>query len=232
MPRWSWRPEQAEVSRLAWAFVISLVFHLLVYGGYHTGKKYHVWEKLHLPAWVHAPKIMTDLFPKKQSPLQPPRQDTPLMFVNVNPAQATAEPPKDAKFYSDKNSLAANPKPDKITETPKIDGKQTEIVKTQDTPREKFAPLQPARPAAQPQEEQPEIKPKPADTPGDLTMGKPSPIPRKEEGDAKETKPPRPRTVKEALARLQAKGLPGEKLQQDGGVNRRHEMASLDTKST
>ena len=67
------------------------------------------------------------------------------MFVNVNPAQATAEAPKDAKFYSDKNSRAANPDADKITEIPKIDGKHPEIVKTEDIERPKFTPLQPAR---------------------------------------------------------------------------------------
>src|ERR1035438_2730263 len=121
MTRWSLRPEQAEVSRLAWAFAISLAVHLLVFGGYHTGKKYHVWQNLHWPAWLHAPKILQEAFKPKQSPPPPPRQqDIPLIFVNVNPAQATAEAPKNAKYYSDKNSRAANPEPDKITEIPKI----------------------------------------------------------------------------------------------------------------
>jgi outer membrane biosynthesis protein TonB len=233
MSRWSLRPEQAEVSRLAWAFAISLALHLLVYGGYHTGQKLHLWQNLHWPAWLHAPKILQEAFKKKETQPPPPqRQDIPLIFVNVNPAQATADAPKDAKYYSDKNSRAANPEPDRITETPKIDGKQTEVVKTEEIPREKFAPLQPSRPAQQPQEPQTEIKPKPAYTPGDLTLAKPSPTPRKTEGDANEVKPPRPRTVREALARQQDSRLPGEKMKQDGGVQRRHEMASLDTKAT
>jgi outer membrane biosynthesis protein TonB len=229
MPRWSLRLEQAEFSRLAWAFAISLAFHMLVYGGYHTGQKYHLWQNLH---W-QPPRILTELLvKKKENPPPPQRQEIPLMFVNVNPAQATAEAPKDAKYYSDKNSRAANPEPDKITEIPKIDGKQTEVVKTESIPREKFTPLQPSRPAQQPQEAQPEVKPKPAYTPGDLTLAKPSPTPRKEDGDANEAKPARPRTIKEALARQQESRLPGEKLKQDGGVSRRHEMASLDTKAT
>jgi len=154
------------------------------------------------------------------------------MFVNVSPAQATAEPPKDAKFYSDKNSRAANPEPVKITETPKIDGKQVQVAKTEDIPREKFVPLQPARPVQPSQEAQPEVKPKPAYAPGDLTMAKPSPTPRKEDGDATEAKLPRPRTVKEALARQQDRRPPGEKMKQEGGVTRRAEFASLDTKAT
>jgi hypothetical protein len=253
MLRWSGRSEQAEVSRLAWAFAISLAFHLLVYGGYHTGQKYHVWQRFHLPAWVHAPKILTDLI-KKQPPPPLQRQDPPLMFVNVSPAQATAEAPKTAKYYSDKNSRAANPEADKITETPKITGKQTEIVKTEDIPREKFTPLQPSRLSQPPKEVQPpppkppkeappptpeppkeaqaEAKPKPAYTPGDLALAKPSPTPRKVEGDANEAKPPRPRTVRQALAQLHENQLPGEKIRQEGGVSRHAEMALLDTKAT
>ena len=51
------RLEQAEFSRLAWAFALSLAFHLLVFGGYQTGKKYHLWQHLHWPAWLQPPKI-------------------------------------------------------------------------------------------------------------------------------------------------------------------------------
>jgi hypothetical protein len=231
-PRWSLRLERAETSRLAWAFALSLAFHLLVFGTYQTGKKYNLWQSLHLPAWLHAPKILQEAFKKKESQPPPQPQDIPLMFVNVNPAQATAEAPKDAKFYSDKNSRAANPEPDKITDIPKISGNQTVVPKTEDVPREKFTPLQPSPPVQPPQVAQEELKPKPAQPPGDLVMAKPAPTPRPTDGDANEAKPPRPRTVKEALAQLQPSQLPGEKMKQDGGVQRRHEMASLDTKAT
>src|SRR5664279_1701418 len=94
MRSWSLRPERAAVSRLAWAFALSLAFHLLLFGGYETGKKYNVWQNLHWPTWLHLPRVFKELLPRKvESP--PPRllQDTPLMFVNVSPAQATAEPP-------------------------------------------------------------------------------------------------------------------------------------------
>jgi len=233
MPRWSLRVEQAEVSRLAWAFAISLAFHLLVYGTYQTGNKYHVWQHLHLPAWVHPPRFLSELIKPKLN-LPPPRhQDVPLMFVSVSPAQATLEPPKDAKFYSDKNARAANPEPAKISETtPKIDGQQTEVVKTEDVSRKEFTPLQPSRPAPQPQEAQPEVKPKPAYTPGDLTLAKPSPTPRTTEGEAAEAKPARPRTIREALARQQDRRLPGEKIKMDGGVPHREIVPSFDTKAT
>lgn len=231
--RWSLRLEQAEYSRLTWAFILSLALHALVFGTYYTGSRYHVWQHLHLPSWLKPPKILAQLVTPK--PIPPPIQrEPPLMFVNVNPVQATTEAPKDAKYYSDKNSVAANPEPDKITEVPKIDGSQKEVAKTEEVPKEKFVPLQPAAapPAPKPQEAQVEQKPKPAYTPGDLTLAKPAPKPRPAEGEAKEAKPARPRTIKEALARQQDSRLPGEKMQQEGGVERRREFASLDTKAT
>ncbi len=255
MSRWSLRVEQAEVSRLAWAFALSLAFHLLVFGCYHTGNKYHLWQHLHWPAWLQPPKFLTELIvPKRPPPPPPPKPDLPLMFVNVSPAQATAEAPKDAKFYSDKNSLAANPHADKITNIPKIDGKHPEFLKTEDVEHPKFTPLQPSPPTQPPKETKPpplqppketkppplespkaaqvEAKPKPAYTPGDLTLAKPSPTPRTTEGDASEPNPERPRTLREALARQQESRLPGEKMKQDGGVSRHNEVASLDTKAT
>jgi hypothetical protein len=231
-PRWSLRLERAETSRLAWAFALSLAFHLLVFGTYETGKKYNVWQMLHLPAWLHAPRILQEAFKKKESQPPPRPQDTPLMFVNVSPAQAAAEPPKAAKYYSDKNAIAANPEPDKITDIPKITGNQTVVPKTEDVPREKFTPLQPAAPAQAPQVAQEEEKPKPLPPPGDLVMAKPSPTPRATEGDADKPKPPRPRTIRQALAQLHETQLPGEKMKQEGGVQHRHQMASLDTKAT
>ena len=92
--------------------------------------------------------------------------------------------------------------------------------------------MQPARAPQPAQEEQPEIKPKPAYTPGDLTMAKPSPTPRKDEGDANEAKPPRPRKVSELPQSVRDRILPGEKMKLDGGVNRHAQFASLDTKAT
>jgi outer membrane biosynthesis protein TonB len=154
------------------------------------------------------------------------------MFLNVNPAQAVAEPPKDARYYSDKNSRAANPDANKDVGIPQITGNQTEVAKTEDVPREKFTPLQPARPApAQPAlEQQPEMKAKPTAPPGDLTMAKPDPNPRKDEGKDQHT---RPRTIEEAKARQQQDNrIPGQKMKQEGGVKRHLELSSLDAKAT
>jgi len=125
--------------------------HLLAVGTYQAGKKFHVWQNLHWPAWIQSARMLTEVLKKKEAmPLQA-QQQVPLMFVDVNPAQAVAEPPKNAKFYSDKSSLAANKQADKDSNVPKITGKQAEVVRTETVPREKFVPLQPAPPVQQPQ---------------------------------------------------------------------------------
>ena len=231
-PRWSLRLERAETSRLAWAFALSLALHLLVFGTYQTGQKYHIWQNLHLPTWLHVPKVLQEVFKKKETPLQPRPQDVPLVFVNVSPAQATPEPPKEAKFYSDKNSIAANHEADKITDIPKITGTQTLVPKTEDVPREKFAPLQPTRPVEPPQVAQEEVMTKPLQSPGDLVMAKPAPTPRTTEGNANEAKPSRPRKLSQVPVEQREAMLRGEKMQQEGGVRRRELVPSFDTRAT
>jgi outer membrane biosynthesis protein TonB len=152
------------------------------------------------------------------------------MFLDVSPAQAVAEAPKDAKFYSDKNSRAANPDVSLDTTVPKLDGKQTQVVRTEDIPREKFVPLQPSPPAprapAKPPEE--EVKAKPKEALGDLAMAKPAPIPKKDDGKAEQ---PRPRTVEDYLARHPDRRLPSDKMKQEGGVKARLQ-SSLDAVAT
>ena len=215
------RSDRADLNRLIWAFVVSLVLHLGVYGGYEGGKKLGLWERLRLPPWLQ-PTRLAELLKKPDPKTQ--SQDIPLVFVEVNPVAAVAEPPKDAKFYSDKNSRAANPDPAEAA-VPKIEGNQEQIVKTEDVPREKFTPLQPALPAQPAKEEKPAEKPKPPEKPGDLAVGKPQTKPP-ETGEAKQT---RPRTL--AKAREQNR-IPGEKMRQEGGVRNRLEISSLDARAT
>jgi len=218
----SLRLDRLEFSRLARALVFSLVVHLMAWGIYETGKKYHVWEKVKLPAWA---KTLTVPKVAKQSS-KPQEREPPLVFINVNPQNATTEPPKNAKYYSSHNSKAANPDKDLALAVPKITGTQTQVPKTEDVPREKFEKLQMAPPAAQ---DQSEAKPKPVTAPGDLTMAKPDLNPRSDNGLAEQ---PRPRTIKEALARRQVNQPPGQRMKQAGGVNRRANLAMVDAKGT
>jgi len=232
------RQERAEFNRLVWAMIISLALHLVFVGGYQGGKKLGWWDHLQFPRWMQIP-LLSELLEKKKSEqaAKPPLADVPLMFLGVSPDQATPEPPKDAKFYSDKNSIAANPQADQESDTPKITGTQTDVPKTEDVPRNKeFTTLQPAPPQVQqsPQEQE-EQKPKPAELPGDLTMAKPDTAAKPDPEPPKEEPPaptPKPRTIKEALARKKLQNIPGEKMKQEGGVKRRLELSSFDAKAT
>jgi len=212
----SLRMEQAETSRLSWAFVFSLALHLSVAGVYYVGHEYGWWQHLHWPAWVRSSKMLTELFQKPQSQTEERQIEVPLVFVEVTPEQASSEVPEKTKFYSNKSSVAANPNPND-SDIPKIDGKQTEMVKTEDVPRQKAFPLNPTPPPEEKaKEEQPETKPKSTFTPGDLALAKPEDMQHKDDGQADQV---RPRTIKEAMARLPSGSqLPGQKMKQNGGV--------------
>jgi outer membrane biosynthesis protein TonB len=233
MPKGSLRQDQAQSSRLVWALVISLAVHGLFYGGYQVGKKYQLWERLQLPAWVHAPGVLSEFLKKltlQPEPPKPQSQDTPLLFVDVSPAQAAAEAPQNAKYYSSQNSKAANPNPEKDLGLPKIEGKQIHVPQTEDVPKEKFSPLKPSpEPAPLAKEAQEEQKPKPALTPGDMVMAKAEPAVQKDTGQAERR---RPRTIREALARQADNRLPGEKMKQEGGASRPNVVPAFDAKAT
>ena len=229
--KWSLHVDQAEYNRLAWAFAISIALHLFFVGGYYSGKKLGLWDRLEWPAWLKPVQRLVESMSPKPLPAQPPPQaeEPPLLFVDVSQAQVTPEAPKKAPYYSDKNSQAANPEAEKQTNVPLITGKQEELVKTEDVPREKFVPLQPARPSTPAKVPQEELLPKKTLQSGDLTMAKPDAVPQKGDGEAAHA---RPRTLAEAMARQADRRPPGEKMKQEGGVRRRLEIASLDAKAT
>ena len=248
----SLRPDRFERSRLAWALIISLALHLLVWCSYEGGRKLGVWERVRLPAWAKTITRLLENIPKAEELKPSTDREPPLMFVDVSPHQATPEAPAKSAYYSDKNSQAANPDADKDTGVPRIDGTQIQVVKTEDVAKSKAFPLQPA-PLIQPVEPLEEAKPKPTPAPevqpvkpveesrpkptqpklapGDLTVGKPDEVPRKD--DDQQAKESRPRTIQEALARQQQRtGLAGQKMKQEGGVKRRALVSSLDVRAT
>src|SRR5712671_3601209 len=118
----SLRREQVEISRLAWAFALSLLLHLLMFGGFQMGKQLGWWQRVHWPTWIQLRKpLAQNLIKQPNKSLA--QEEVPLIFLEVSPQQATPEPPKKAKFYSSQNSRAANKESEQETATPKIDGK-------------------------------------------------------------------------------------------------------------
>ncbi|HZQ45493.1 MAG TPA: hypothetical protein VFC07_00655, partial [Verrucomicrobiae bacterium] len=226
---------------LLWAFVASLSAHLLLYGGFELGHRLGWWGKDLLPAWLKAvKKTMLEIQKPRINP-QTVQQEAALLFVEVDPATATPQPPKDAKFYSSKNAVAANPDAAVDTQTPKIDGTQTHVPKTETVPRAKQFPLQPSAPKAPKPEpdkvaEEQQPKPKGGPKPGDLAMAKPAPKPDEGQKESEKSEAPsiephkRWRTLAEA--EMHQNPLAGEKLKQDGGVKRNRIQPSFDTKAT
>ena len=204
----SLRLSSPEMRRLGLALALSLTVHLFAWGGYETGKQLGWWQRLHWPAWLPRLAIM------KVVPVPPPQNnEEQLTFVEV--AQPTTEAPPNAKYYSSQNSRAAGQtKGDK--DIPQLNGKQTEVAKTENVPRPNVNKLQPSPPASQ-QKLQPAIRP------GDLTLGKPENSQQQEQS--------RPRTVKQALDQ-QSHRLPGVQMKQEGGTRRPALVPSLDVKAT
>jgi outer membrane biosynthesis protein TonB len=230
MTRGTWRLERADTSRLVWAFAISIALHLLLFGGYYGGKRYHIWDNLRWPAWLEPVKTLLQKAISKTSP--PPlvlrEREVPLVFVDVSQAQETQEAPKQPKFYSDKSSQAGNPVAEDKSTVANITGVQKDIPQTHDVPREnQYLPLQPSPPKPQhldvvQKDNQPEEKPKPTETPGDLTMARPDPNPSKADGEAPKE---RPRTLAAAAAQHPDRLPPGLQMKQEGGVRRVSDVA-------
>src|SRR5882724_6606339 len=159
---------------LLWAFCFSIGAHLLFYADW----KFFGRSQLNLiPAWMHPSKpALAEI--KKQQPPPVTEQEVPLLFVDVDPATAATEAPKDAKYYSAHNSQAANTKATIDSTVPKLDGSQTHVAQTQTVPRANPVPLQPAPPMVSqtdPSAAEAKAKPKGGPKVGDLAMAKPSP---------------------------------------------------------
>jgi len=218
-------------SPLAAAFAISLVLHLFFFGFWKVGKELGWWQ--HQATWLlnwHKKKMSKPSRFLKLPDLASARQpEVPLTFVEVDPSAAAQEPPKDAQFYGVKNAKAADPDPALNTEIPKIDGTQNKVIRTEDVPKPKPFPLQPAM--EQPKEDQttdePKPKPKADETPGDLALAKPK-TDNVNLGTDEAEKKQRPRTLEQARARNQ---LAGQKAKVDGGAKARGRV-SLDVKVT
>ena len=213
----SLRLTRFEKKRLLWALALSLAAHFLVWGGYELAKKTGLWQRLHWPAKLQ-------LAQKKSPPPVVPEAE-PMMFLDVDPDQVSPDAPKDAKYYSAKNTRAANPDAEKDLNQPKLAGKQPDVPKVRDVPRTPVTKPQPAPEPPSPQKELPAAPPKPAESPGETKLAKLDVSPEK-----KDT-PEKPRTLKEA--RAQSSQLrPSISMQQDGGAQRRALLPSFDSKST
>lgn len=110
--------------------------------------------------------------------VEPPK---PKRFVETDSRVETREAPKDSELYSDRSSKAANPNPgpEAKGDKPKLEGKDSRILSTEDVPLpvplELVQPLAPPGPPQPEKDLQKELAPKPEPKP------KPKPKPDKTE---------------------------------------------------
>jgi hypothetical protein len=209
---------------LVTAFALSLILHVLIFGGWQWAKAHGLFSTQ--ATWL----IWHKKKPVPLAPTPPPQvavqEEIPLTFVEVDPAAALEQAPPDTKFYGAHNAVAANEEPNLDTEQPKADGKQTEIPKTADVQKPLPFPLQPSEPPPAPEAKPAESKPAEIAqaNPSALTAAKAEPV----LSPPAEKPRPRPRTLQEARNQL---NLAGEKVKQDGGTRRRATL-SFNVKAT
>ena len=227
----SLRIGRRESARVIKALAVSLLVHLAIWGGYHLGHKMGWWDKIHTPAWLQS------LAKKHQPPPQPPpppSTEEPMTFVDVSHADADA--PEKPKYYSYRNSHAANPVESRQN-VPEINGKQTVVVKTEDVARavRKDTDTPKTDTSSQSSKAHP-LMPSPApavtearQTPGETELLKTN-TPADNTPQQQQPQVEHFRTLKEAVA--QRKQLPGQMMQQTGGVSRHAQITQLDAKAT
>ncbi|HUD47468.1 MAG TPA: hypothetical protein VMR33_11590 [Candidatus Baltobacteraceae bacterium] len=216
------------------ALIISLLIHFLAFFTYKIGQSQGWWANMAMPRWMQVvSRALIPAIPNKIVAATP--TPMPLMFVEVDPANAVREPPKAPKFYGANSTVAANPNITKLSTVPDIRGRQDKVLKTTEDGKLKAQPLQPT-PPPRPQTTATAAAQKQTYTPGDLASARPAETARDGKPEAETaiaTQPQpvyqRPRTIAEALAR---NGTLGEKALQAGGVNNVQMSSSLDVKSS
>ncbi|HEX9048413.1 MAG TPA: hypothetical protein VF988_15405 [Verrucomicrobiae bacterium] len=234
----SLRFSRRERALLIAALLLSMFAHISGFGvweGWEFGRKHGWWKKFHLPNWLQTDER------KALPPVPAPPSAEGEIFVDVSHADADA--PDVTPYYSDKNSRAANEQTANAN-VPKINGSQTVVAKTDDiskavkgrdaTPAEKPAPSEPAKagnapPFAklQPSPGAPAENRDTSETPGETELQQAKNKPTTPTASAQ---PQRPRKLKEAAS--QQSQIPGQAMQQAGGVPRHALWSSLDAKAT
>lgn len=240
MPSVQWR--ECWRSPLVVALLCSILLHLQLY--FLSWLLPEMLRRGWIPEWLKPVAVaIQPAFPKPEANrAQAPREqeiEIPLQFVEVDPALVTPDAPKQARFTSTANTLAANPNPPQQASPqakPRVDGRRPDTLKTFDTTRPvKPTPVAPpkvlkdeeAREAVQP-------KPKGGKQAGELEQAKTAPQAAPDsDQQAREAQMPAPKRYKSlAQARAEKGIVVGERMKQEGGVPRVAADASFDVKAS
>ena len=235
------QPKLQEVAQavaahpIARAVALSFLLHVVMITGVELGNRLGLWERSLVPN-VFKSKIVEEV-QEMTARRQQQEQEIPLLFVQVDPAQAVEEAPENARFYSAQNTVAANPDPTIETEQPKIEGEQELVPQVMDVPRP--APQPTPQPTPPPQREVMRPAPEPAPSQeeaekrGEMQMARAAPRPEPQIPEPESAKPQVERAPYRSLAQARAeKGLiQGPKVRQDGGVRKASLASNLDVKA-
>lgn len=224
--------DELKNDRIFQAFLVSVTFHVVLFVFLEFAREYKLIEKAREIPLVR--NLIGD-------PYKEIRNDAPLIFVDVSPSQTSDLAPEDALYYSDINSIAANPYP-KNAEDVQMDGMQEEVPRTFDQESAMELDPQPLQPT--PEEAIPDnpeetlamseqapstpVDSPPLPDPSDLVM-RPERSPTPEETVTPQ-KQERPRTLAEARAKQEV--LSGSTMNQLGGVEQKGNAPSLNVKAT
>jgi len=248
-----WR--RPDLRPLAWAAVVAVALHLLILVLW-TGAS--IWVRKapeQAPDWVKS--LVQPTAPVAVRPADPAQdpawQEVPLTFIEVDPALAVKDPPKDPQFYSAANAVSGQPVPSqKALKDPEITGVQKTTPKTFDTAKPSPKPPQaqpkveevPATPETAVRQEKKEAQtPRPLGgvrDPGETQLAKVEPKAQSEQPqeerkavEAQESGAPRRKPIKRLAQAMEQKGIiRGEKMLQQGGSSRFSISPSFDVKST
>ena len=210
------------------AFGISIFLHVFTFLVIEAGHGAGLWQMRAVPKNWAALKNPPDQTADKESQI--------LQFLEIDPSQVAQEEPKDTKFYSTANTLAANPDTRQPSDIPKIEGSQDKFPKTVDVA--KVDPVPSAPPSqAKADTMQPAVKQTAAPTEplGDTKENTLTPDEKAQrdmtfDRPAQKPAPNRPRTL--AQAREQKGIVEGPKIKQTGGVSKYALESSMDVKSS
>jgi hypothetical protein len=204
----SLRPNRGEGGRVMLALAISVFAHLLLFTAYTLSREIPELRRL---LWMAARQ-------KQVVPVQ--KQEQPLEFVTVQtPAM---EAPKNAKYLSNKNTVAADLEGKNKSENPQLDGHQSDAPQTVTITHPRFTRSQTdSEQQQQAKDTESSTAAKSAANSGDLTLGKPDQTQQDQ----------RPRTLRDAYAEM-AKRLPSMTMKQDGGAAHHAKVPSFDVKIT
>jgi hypothetical protein len=117
-------------SRLAAAFLISILVHTVFFGVIQVGNQLHWWDAGPF-ALFRKMRLSPEELKRLQQPKQEAKEEPALVFVQVT--QPSEEVPPETRYYSAASSRAANPEVGDQSQ-PKIEGRQTQVVRTEDAP--------------------------------------------------------------------------------------------------